>query len=674
MPIISHFFGILVKFSHCSLQAFGLMCRIKLRVAIREKRVLFATIRRISYICSQLIKIMRQQMKSRHILQWAVAMLLAVVTVLPAGAQYGSRGDKRYRDRYSRTNTYGDVVEIRLSEPGTLESKMPPEMVNKVRLLHIEGPMDSRDFKFLKKICDRSRCVDGRDKSVDNYIDVELERVRIMSAGSSGLFGSTGSHDVLDDALAYSSHLRSIVLPERLKRIGNNALHGCSQLEEVIMPPGVRSLGDDAFSGCHRLEFIVLPEGLQEIGQECFSGCEKLRNITIPRSVVEIGEKAFKGTALQRVTLPYGLTSLGSGAFDKTALIELDLPAATRIGDDYLGYMPKLQEIRVENCSRYYTYEDGALYDNTGSVLLLYPAGRNGVAVVPDGVETIGKYAFAGSAIAAVDMPATVSTIGYRAFAESSIESVTLPVSVTSVGESAFESCSRLQRAEMPGVKAMGKCAFKHCGSLKSFTTSPDITVIPQEAFEECRSLTSVKLPASVTTITMRAFKNCPAIADVEFPIGLTEIGKEAFEGCKALTAIDLPSALKSIGERAFKNCRGLTSVSLPEACKTLDKEAFRECTALTHVELGNVTSLGDNALRETAITVLVLPESVTHLGKKVAEKCKELTRIECHAVLPPTLDKESNSKIELRVPATSVSAYRSAKNWKSFKNILPLE
>jgi hypothetical protein len=173
----------------------------------------------------------------------------------------------------------------------------------------------------------------------------------------------------------------------------------------------------------------------------------------------------------------------------------------------------------------------------------------------------------------------------------------------------------------------------------------------------------------------MRAFKNCPNIASVEFPIGLTEIGKEAFEGNKALTAIDLPSALKSIGERAFKNCRGLTHVSLPDACTMVDKEAFRECIALTVVDLGQgVKTLGDNALRETAITRLVIPESVTHVGKKVAEKCKDLTRIECHAVLPPKLDGVSNNKVELRVPDTSLPAYKSAKNWKNFKNILPLE
>ena len=83
---------------------------------------------------------------------------------------------------------------------------------------------------------------------------------------------------------------------------------------------------------------------------------------------------------------------------------------------------------------------------------------------------------------------------------------------------------------------------------------------------------------------------------------------------------------------------------------------------------------IGDNALRETAITTLVLPENIKELGKKVTEKCKELTRIECLAVLPPKFDGVSNNKVEPRVPATSVNACRSAKNWKTFKTILPLE
>ena len=153
----------------------------------------------------------------------------------------------------------------------------------------------------------------------------------------------------------------------------------------------------------------------------------------------------------------------------------------------------------------------------------------------------------------------------------------------------------------------------------------------------------------------------------------LTTLNKEAFENC-ALTSLELPGRLVTIGERAFKNNKGLTSVKVPDVCVTVDKEAFRDCNSLTEIDLGNgLRFLGDNALRETAITTLVLPETVTEVGKKVAEKCKSLTRIECHAVLPPKLDGVSNNKVELYVPDTSVNAYKSAKNWKNFKNILPL-
>ena len=125
------------------------------------------------------------------------------------------------------------------------------------------------------------------------------------------------------------------------------------------------------------------------------------------------------------------------------------------------------------------------------------------------------------------------------------------------------------------------------------------------------------------------------------------------------------------VGERAFKNCRSLTAVVIPDGCTMLAKEAFRECISLATIDLGKgVTTIGDNALRETAITTLVLPETVTLVGKKVAEKCKNLNLIQCHAVQPPKLEGVSNNKVELQVPDTSVQAYKSAKNWKNFKNI----
>ena len=612
-------------------------------------------------------------MKTRQFLKWTVALLLAIVTVLPAGAQYGSRGDSRYRDRYSRANTYGDVVELRLTSAGTLEEKMPVGMMDRVRLLRIEGPMDSKDFEFIKKLCKRSRCVDAHDKRIDNYIDLELGRARIMSAGSKGLLGTRGERDVLGDALSHTSHLRSIVLPERTKRIDRDALRGCSDLEEVIMPPGVRSLGDNAFDGCYNLEYITLTEGLEVIGEECFDGCSKLTSVNLPSTLAEIGKRAFRGTELKRVSLPRGLEILGAEAFDNTPIVSLHLPAMTRIVDDNLGTMKKLEEITVENGSRYYTYEDGVLYDNTGSVLLRCPAARNGSFVVPDGVETIAWSSFSGSQLSGVSIPEGVTKIAASAFYQCpQLQVVNIPASVREIGEAAFYGCSRLQRMDLANVRTLGKKAFQDCKALTE-VIADHLDLVPQSAFESCAALTSVELSSEVNTIGEHAFKNCKALSQIALPEMLTTINKEAFENC-ALTSLELPAGLVTIGERAFKKCVGLRSVTIPDVCATIDKEAFRECTSLAEVDLGNgLRFLGDNALRETAITTLILPETIAEVGKKVAEKCKSLTRIECHAVLPPKLDGVSNNKVEVYVPDSSVNAYKSAKNWKNFKTILPL-
>ena len=591
-------------------------------------------------------------MTKRHLFSVMAAFLLAILTVVPANAQYGKSASRAVRERYSRTNTYGDVVEIRLSNPGTLESKMTQEMMDRVRLLHVEGPMDYKDFKFIKRLCERSHCVDNRGKRVDNYIDLELEHARIMSSDNGGLLGGHGDRDVLGDCLSYASHLRSILLPEHLKRIDSDALQGCSSLEEVIMPPGVRSLGSSAFSGCSRLEYIMLPDGLQSIGRECFYNCSDLTNISIPRSVTEIGDKAFKGTGLKHVVLPPDLMTLGAKAFEGTALTVLDIPATTQITNDDLGAMKKLEEITVENGSRYYTYEEGVLYDNTGRVLLFCPMARRGTFTIPDDVTEIASRAFAGSALSGINLPASLSRMGEYAFTGAHVTDVVLPEGLSTIPTGAFSDCSQLLSIGFPD----------------------GLAIIGESAFENCSSLRSIDLPEQVNVLLPRVFKHCKSLVEASFPSSLTGIGKEAFEGC-GLTAIDLPTTLSTLGERAFKNCKGLTHVVIPDACNMLGKEAFRECSSLVDIDLGNsVTSIGDNALRETAITTLVLPESVKEMGKKVAEKCKSLTRIECHAVLPPKLDGVSNNKVELYVPATSVNAYKSAKNWKNFKSILPLE
>ena len=579
-------------------------------------------------------------MKHRHLLRLTAALLLVMMCT-----GVGSAQNRAMRDRSSRADTYADVVEIRLTEPGTLEGMMPKDMKDRVRVLHIEGPIDDKDFKFIKKLCERSRCVDRNGKKVDNYIDLELDRARIMGSGSGR---SQGQREVLGNNLSYATHLTSILLPEHLKSIDNGALRGCSNLEEVILPRGVRSLGNSAFSGCGKLEYISLPEGLERIGDECFYDCDDLKNIKIPSTVVEIGNKAFYGTGLKSVKLPSRLEVLGAKAFEGTPLTSLMIPATTRITNDDLGAMKKLEQITVEKGNRYYTYEDGVLYDKTGNVLLLFPRARKGLFTVPDGVEKIAHQAFDGSVLSGIHLPASLTRLGDYAFRNSHLTDVVLPEGVETIPMGAFKDCSQLQSIKLP----------------------KGLTLVAESAFENCSSLTSVDLPDDVTVILPKAFKHCKSLTAVSFPSALTGIGKEAFEGC-ALQSIALPQGLLTIGERAFKSCKGLMRVVVPDACTMVGKEAFNECSSISSIVLGNsIVTIGEKAFRSTAISSIVLPPSVQEVGKNVFEKCKSLNRIECRAVTPPKLSNVNNKKVEVCVPASAVPAYKKAKKWKDFKNL----
>ena len=594
-------------------------------------------------------------------------VLLLTVTSLPCEAQYSRSMSRHYNSL--RNHSYGDMVEVFVTSPGELADRMPKDMYDRVRVLRIEGTLNENDFKYIIKLAKRSKVFNDEGKEIDNYLDVDLELVRVQGKG---LFGS--SRDVLPTgAFEYATRLRSVVLPDRLKSIGSSAFHSCSNLEEVIMPPSVMELGDYAFEDCSELRYFTVPSSLETIGQKCFEDCSALRQLPLPRSVRYIGKNAF----------------------NKCGVIELYIPAYCEIANAELGYMSQLQSIEVERGNSQFSSIDRSLYDRDGATLLLYPAGRTGECRLPSGVQTIAAQAFYKSKVTAVDMPASVTVLGEEAFSGcSKLTSISLPDGVTELPGSVFSDCTSLRDIEMGAVSRMGAYAFYNCQSLQSFTLAGTLTTVPKGAFEYCTNLRRVELPESVTTIGEKAFHECNSLVDLVLSEHLTTIGKQAFDRCFALESVDLPdgvtsiaektffeckllrsvnlgNGVRSIGKEAFRRCKALAGIEMPSAVTSIDKEAFRECSALSRIDLNEgLQTIGDNALRETAIQQLSLPSTVTKIGKKVAEKCKSLQRIDCKAIVPPELDALSNDKVQLFVPATSLDAYRNAKNWKKVKNI----
>ena len=171
--------------------------------------------------------------------------------------------------------------------------------------------------------------------------------------------------------------------------------------------------------------------------------------------------------------------------------------------------------------------------------------GPGGDVVVPDGVTSIGDWAFRNC---------------------TSLKSIILPDGVTSIGGSAFAWCESLTSITLPdGLTSIGVGAFEDCTSLKSITLPEGVTSIGACAFLGCTSLTSIILPDGVTSIGVGAFADCLCLTSITLPEGVTTIGDDAFNGCKNLTSITIPDSLTSIGSGAFFGCKSLKSIILPD-------------------------------------------------------------------------------------------------------------
>ena len=160
----------------------------------------------------------------------------------------------------------------------------------------------------------------------------------------------------------------------------------------------------------------------------------------------------------------------------------------------------------------------------------------------------------------------------------------------------------------------------------------------------------------SVTSIGSYAFIGCSGLTSVTIPSSVTSIGWGAFQYCSGLISVTIPNNVTSIGDRAFFNCTGLTSVTIPNSVTSIGESAFKYCTSLASVTIG---------------------DSVETIGYCAFWGCSALTSITCEALNPPTLGysvfDEVNKSIPLYVPEESITAYKTADQWKDFYNILPI-
>ena len=457
----------------------------------------------------------------------------------------------------------------------------------------------------------------------------------VTSIGWSAFFGCSG--------------LTSVTIPDSVTSIGQYAFSGCSGLTSIAIPDSVTSIGNYAFRGCTGLTSIAIPDSVTSIGQGAFGGCSALQSITIP--FVGGSRKTASNTYQYPFGYIFGTSSYTGGvatnqsyygsstssATNTTYYIPSSLKSVTVTGGDILyGAFygcSELTSIAIPDSVT--SIGNNAFYNCSGLTAVYYTgdvAGWCGITfassdanplyyahnlyingelvtdlVVPNGVTSIGQYAFSGC---------------------TGLTSITIPDSVTSIGELAFYNCFGLTSITIPdSVTSIGAGAFFYCYGLTSITIPDSVESIEYGAFEGCSGLTSVTIPDSVTSIGESAFVDCSGLTSITVAEGnpvyhsagnciIVTASKTLLAGCKT-SVIPTDGSVTSIGELAFYNCFGLTSITIPDSVESIEYGAFSDCTGLTSVTIGNgVRSIGDYAFYYcTGLTSITIPDSVASIG-----------------------------------------------------------
>ena len=304
-----------------------------------------------------------------------------------------------------------------------------------------------------------------------------------------------------EEAFYNCSELRSVRFPSSLDSLGAGAFVRCAQLTETHLPDGLAVIEEWAFGNCERLAKVVLPSQLHSIEEYAFVGCWKLVEIIVPEGTEHIGDVAFGNCRqLSRVILPASVTSIGEGAFEGCAP---DLTLYGFVGSAAETYAVD-NDIHFVDMGRW-----------TPAEAFIYEVREDGVSIS----GYVGDFAD-------VVMPDYIQGV---------------PVTDIVNDNASFE--------------------WEHAGELRSIVLPRMATVIPYALFMDCESLVSVELPEGLTVIDYEAFLGCTSLEKVSFPSSLVEIGWEAFRGCTSLVEIAFLSALTEIDDEAFQECESLAIV-----------------------------------------------------------------------------------------------------------------
>ncbi|MBD5131115.1 MAG: leucine-rich repeat protein, partial [Clostridiales bacterium] len=464
-------------------------------------------------------------------------------------------------------------------------------------------------------------------------------------------------------------------VPATVTSIGAYAFAGDKQLKTIVFEESsaLQSIGAYAFADCTALTTIVLPENLTSIGESAFTGCTALTSVVLPGTLMTLGIKAFNEcSALKTVKFNSGTGTLtltdpkseGNSQFNKCVSLEsVDFGGRSVIiqrflfsspnGADY--YIP-LKEVKgIENATRIRT----TAFRNCKDLVSI---------TIPAGVTSLDTYMFMGctslttvngldhittwssatttsvfdgcSSLASIDL-SSATYIGTNMFRGTAIKKVTIPSTVTSIAAGAFLDCANLEEVvfehnianlAIANMSTSISSIFGNCVKLKTVDLGGRTTELKPYLFYNTPNLESVINAENVTSIGVVAspsqygnvFVGCTKL--VEFTVGanVEKLYAGTFVDCTAFTTlkfaagkdIEINATYSNAAPGIFSGKTNLKTVDFGGRNATINARAFEGCDKLaTIVNTENISSIGNAAFKNTAVSAFTVSDKLTALG-----------------------------------------------------------
>ncbi len=511
-----------------------------------------------------------------------------------------------------------------------------------------------------------------RNTSNGLYVPSTLKEITFTAYSSArvaqrAFFGCNGLQSVegLDNvtqideyAFAYTS-FESYQLSDKIVSFDNTAFRG-APLRELSVAEGNThyaaydgALYDNALS-----KLIYVPSSKTEINFAPSVGVvasgamfqSNVGELIVPASVSEIEFGALEGMQnLVSLTVPF----IGGSKTDNTYMLYVfgGTVRTTSNGNIEVSAEkcpPRLKRINI----------DGTVAQIPANAFA-YCASVSEFGIGDDYTE-IGSAAFYNTALTEVVIPDGVGTIGNYAFYDSDdITSVVIGSGVTSVGDLAFAVIANLESvafAEGSADLTIGNGAF--LAESRTDSSTGDLTVSSR--------LTSLKLSNNVVEIGQSAFTY--AGVNGTFSTDGDDVEYYFFE----LVFDAAQSRLKKLGTSAF-GVSAVTKVTLPASLEEIGLIAFSGCDYLSEVTIGSAEHPAANLVRIVGGAFAENPRMRSFtLYKSVASSAEVPQLADGSGILFDSTHNDvyrngisvfAQTSAQIYVPADSVDAYKSAWN-----------